>query len=275
LKRNRPKVLATLAVLAVVLAAIGARARGDDPPDEPLTVSAEGIRSCVGWYAPDPVEEIDANEIHDGLEWIDGAGGAPASPSTVMFTVQGTTDADVVLTGIDIEIAERRQPPVGALLHDGCGDSGAFRWLEVDLEATGKPKIVSYISGGADESLDLSDDPLDQARREPVQFPYHVAKSEAETFIIVAYAEECDCDWTASLRWQSQGDEGSTVIDNGGEPWRTVGLSQAWGSCGIADAYLTGGGLGLSRDLCTGVPDQEPFGSSGLDHVDQVSIPNL
>ena len=60
-----------------------------------------------------------------------------------------------------------------------------------------------------------------------VDFPYRVSDTELEVFHIVAYTSGCDCSWRANLQWSYRGKSGITVIDDDGEPFRTVGSSKS------------------------------------------------
>jgi hypothetical protein len=60
-----------------------------------------------------------------------------------------------------------------------------------------------------------------------VTFPYEVSDEESETFWIVASTDGCYCTWTAELLWTFGQTEGSTVIDNNGEPFQTTSTANA------------------------------------------------
>ncbi|MGH9212497.1 MAG: hypothetical protein ACRD2C_17750 [Acidimicrobiales bacterium] len=215
----------------------GAQQPADQPSsaadnEDPLTVAVQTFEgNCDAWFVARPIEQIDfLPEVNPDLDWPEhpaGEGGVPASPLVLRFTVQGRTEADVVLTGMDVQVVERREAPTGVLLQDACGDTGAFRYLGVDLDPD-PPEVVSYFSDPADRGItDVS-----EQERQPVRFPYHVSASEAEVFSVTAWALRCDCEWKVELSWQSQGRSGTTVIDDSGEPFRTVGLSNAVARCG-------------------------------------------
>jgi hypothetical protein len=206
------------------------------PPEDPLAVSVRvSDDHCTAWFGPGSVEEIeftssppvDADGVSRWLGHPAAEGGAPASPQGFFFTVQGRTEADVVLTGIEVHVEERRPAPLGVVLDEDCGDAGAFRWLGVNLDPD-PPEIRSYFS----ESLaDPADPTVTEDELQPVRFPYHVSAAEAEVFSVTAYALDCDCDWWIELSWASMGRSGSTRVDNEGELFRTVGLRNAVAAC--------------------------------------------
>jgi hypothetical protein len=210
-------------------------------PDEPLTIAVQTFKNrCDAWFVPRSVDQIDFDrpgELNTGpSEWPEhpaGQGGAPAAPAPMFFTVQGRSDFAVVLTDIKFHVVERRPAPSGVVLDDPCGDTGAFRWLGVDLDSD-PPSVVSYFSQAA---VDPADE-IPPRRLEPVEFPYYVSASEPEVFTVTAYTLDCDCEWTIELFWQSEGEEGSVTIDDGGRPFRTVGLRNAVTSCSADGACM-------------------------------------
>lgn len=212
-------------------------------PEDPLAVTVRvSDGHCTEWFGPGPLEEIEFTSSppvdSDGVAIWSGhpaaEGGGPASPQGFFFTVQGRTEADVVLTGLEVHVEERRPAPLGVVLDDQCGGAGAFRWLGVNLDSD-PPEILSYFS----ESLaDLGDPTVTEDELEPVRFPYHVSASEAEVFSVTAYALDCDCEWWIELSWESMGRSGTTRIDNEGELFRTIGLSNAVGTC-LGDGRCT------------------------------------
>jgi hypothetical protein len=199
---------------------------------DPLAVAVETFKSrCDFWFVPGPIDQIDFGSGGEtAIDWPDlpaGAGGAPASPFWLFFTVQGRTEAEVVLTDLDIEVLERRQAPAGVVLQDSCGDQGAFRWLGIDLDSD-PPQVISHFAEGA---IDPADETVTERELQPVRFPYHVSVTEGEVFSVAAYAVNCDCEWTIRLSWQSQGRSGTKIVDDDGRPFRTVGMSNATAHC--------------------------------------------
>lgn len=96
----------------------------------------------VDWFTPRRPDEIDFGSIGTFPDWSHVPGARPAEPLVAEATIQGRTRAEVSLTGIDIEVRERRAPPVGTVLVGvGCGDVGEVRTMNVDLDA--EPPVVT------------------------------------------------------------------------------------------------------------------------------------
>jgi hypothetical protein len=196
----------------------------------PLTVSVSQLSECgASWFVEASVQDTFDNDppINDLLST------SPyASPHDVLVTIQGKTDAEVTLTGMKVNV-ERRPAPSGTIVSPPCGGEGYFRSMLIDLDATPpsmRPRIDFGGSGGSEPG----------ARREPLVFPYEVAIHDAETFEMVVYTAECDCQWTVDLSWSSQGKTGKTRVDNGGKPFHTVGGARAEADCtvlGDCDPY--------------------------------------
>lgn len=197
---------------------------------DPLTVSVSQLLECgASWFVEATVEDTFDGDPPLG----DLLATAPyASPHDVLVTIQGKTDAEVTLTGMDVNV-DRRPAPEGTILTPPCGGEGYFRSIVVDLDST-PPSMQPRIN------LDASTASEPGARREPLIFPYEVAIHDAETFEMIVYTGECDCEWTVDVSWASQGRTGKTRIDNGGKPFRTVGGARAEGDCdshGYCDPY--------------------------------------
>jgi hypothetical protein len=255
----------TTAIGGVVLAGIlvvvgldpgGGPDGGTTPPtSEPIfiesgpldisVVRGTTVEWCGGdaeWMVPAGPDEIPfgAEVDHasglepDQLDWSEhpvGEGGFATSPMEVYVSVQGRSDAEVVLTGLDVELVSRGPVPTGTLLTaEPCGGPGEFRWLGVDLDAT-PPSVVAELD---ETNPNFRDAPPEQ--RTAIAFPYEVARDDAETFLVEAGTQGCDCAWRLRLSWQSQGRSGTAVIDDRGDPFRTVATSGAVAICDVTGA---------------------------------------
>jgi hypothetical protein len=194
---------------------------GDDrPAGPPLTVAADVLDEvCLGNWAtkksPSDLEPHLPSSESTWPEWAPVADGVPVAPAQVQLTVQGTGEAEVVLTGLEVRVVDRRAPMTGTMLNRGCGDIADYRLLYVDLDK--RPPTYT--------SENLYQEPTEGVPDwavKPLQFPYHVSLSDAETFVIVASTSACDCDWVVDLSWASEGNTGKIAIDNHGMPFRTV-----------------------------------------------------
>lgn len=162
-------------------------------------------------------------------DWPPAATGVSASPDNVGLIVQGRSNAEVVLTGLKVRVQERRPPLAGTSLHAACGEPGAFRWLEVDLDHD-PPRLLS---GYNYELAEGETEFVPDWELQPLQFPYKVSVSEAESFLVKANTNGCDCTWDIALTWATQGRTGTSVINNNGVPFRTTSTRDIVGSCEI------------------------------------------
>ncbi|MDQ3222940.1 MAG: hypothetical protein M3Q75_05625 [Gemmatimonadota bacterium] len=170
---------------------------------------------------------VDVDSMSSWRDWPPASSGVSASPDNVVIVVQGRSNAQVVLTGLKVRVHERRPPLPGTRLNAVCGDAGAFRWLEVDLDHNPPQPLPHYSQELAEGEKGFVPDWMLQ----PIQFPYKVSVSEAESFLIVANTEACDCTWDMELTWATQGRTGTSVIDNDGMPFRTTGTKDIVGRC--------------------------------------------
>jgi hypothetical protein len=199
-----------------------------DRVSDPITIVTAVNSGCgITWFTARPPDEIDFGAVDDiEPDWSEVSGAMPADVTVVQATIQGRSGAEVALTGIDIEVRERRRPPSGTALRAMvCGDVGAIRWMTVDLDDDRPRASINYSEAAAD----LLDAPTEQRR--PIQFPYVVSVDDLETFEITATTDGCDCEWVALLHWRSEGRAGTDVIDDNGKPFRTVSIANARTHC--------------------------------------------
>ncbi len=149
--------------------------------------------------------------------WKAQHGAVTADYSRLIVTVQGRSDAAVLLTGLRFHVA-RRDPPLQGI-HivplGQCGDE-AVRKFAVDLDKaqpTTKP-IGSYPE--ANGKVPVS------------RFPYKVSRGDPEYIELVAYTRTHECTWTATLDWVADGKPGSTALTGeGGAPFRVTSTRNA------------------------------------------------
>jgi len=132
---------------------------------------------------------MDVDNTRSWRDWSPAATGVSASPDYVLFFVQGRSNAQVILTDLRVRVHDRRPPVAGTLLQGACGDVGAFRWLEVDLDQDPLRPLPRY----SQKMAQLAKGEVADWKLQPIQFPYKVSVSESEPFLIVANTQGCDC----------------------------------------------------------------------------------
>jgi hypothetical protein len=152
---------------------------------------------------PPPPPEYEASR----WDWGADAGGVDADYTEVSVIVEATTDAAVVILGLDVTVIERRDPAEGILLRSLGGDLIDVRYVSIDLDAD--PPEVARGSGLLEGEGDWD-------------FPLSVSPSDLEVFHLFASTESCDCLWVADLEYIYRGTEGKVRLDDGGEPFRTT-----------------------------------------------------
>ncbi len=162
-------------------------------------------------------------------DWPPARAGVGASPDQVPFFVQGRSNTEVILTGFRVRVHERHPPLAGTLLGAACGDVGAFRWLEIDLDHNPPQALPHYDETTAQIAERFHG--VSAAMLQPIRFPYKVSVSEAESFLVVAHTEGCDCSWDMELAWATQGRTGTRVINSNGTPFRTTSARATVGRC--------------------------------------------
>ncbi|GAA5107790.1 hypothetical protein GCM10023319_79960 [Nocardia iowensis] len=204
-----------------------------DPEALPFTVVSESRRpSGAGWMTAQPLEKASRLPVFDGnwdswndkwQQWVNTVQAVPASGLAIDFTVQGTSDAEVTLTGLEVRVTARRPAFSGVHVGDmGAGDT-PYRFVSADLDVA-PPKLTDFFDPTFGQRM-----PPNQLR--PIQFPYQVKISDAESFEVHASTRLCDCEFVIDLTWSALGRKGTTTIDNKGKPFHIAGTSAATDYC--------------------------------------------
>jgi hypothetical protein len=195
----------------------------EDPAPLGVTVTRSAEQGSGHWVFDQPLKAVKAIPLPTGdlgaLEtwdaWAHSNGGMDGSVAGVEVVVEGTTPYPVVLTGLTAEVVERAPPPRGVHVVPFGGGGLPTRRFEVNLDKS--PPTVT--SAAAASELESAPPPID--------FPYRVSATDPEVLLVMASTERCDCSWRASLEWVYQGKKGTTVIDDAGQPFRTVSPSRS------------------------------------------------
>ncbi|MCE6999058.1 hypothetical protein LZG04_30275 [Saccharothrix sp. S26] len=201
-ERHGVYALAGVLVVGIVVAGLVAWSggRGADDPAPPVllaAVAAAGPKAdCKsGWVVPGPVDE---QARASGRP----AGGVLSSGGVVVVTVQGLTDAAVVLQEARIEVVRRDAPKPGVFLRSGCGSDQLTRYFDLDLD---------------------DPQPVLTPQRDSTTFPFRISESEPERFSITPVVGDRLVEWVLRLRWTSGAHEGELVVDDNGTPFATTG----------------------------------------------------
>ncbi|TBL33405.1 hypothetical protein EYA84_17370 [Verrucosispora sp. SN26_14.1] len=210
----------------------------------PLTVAVQQSDEYCreGWIVPGGPDHIaepsSSGDYIDWPAWARQQGGIRVNRHEVMLTVQGNSQARVVIDRVRVvALVPRRSPVRGTEVDILCGEPFEYRYLEANLDRS-PPTVTSKTTGSISGEPDV--------RLDPAKFPYQVAIDEAESFIISAVVSKYDIDWRIELDWSSQGRVGTLVIDDGGQPFHTTSTSEALARCVWADAG------GLIKDMSSG-----------------------
>ncbi|MEV6279174.1 hypothetical protein [Nocardia sp. NPDC051832] len=233
-------------VAAVVATVIGAllvptnSEKKSDPDALPFTMVIDTRRpSGVGWMTARTLTESSQLPIYaddqdkwreDWERWVDRNAAVPASALVVTFTLQGTSAAEVTLTGLTVRVTERRPPITGThVVEMGAGDT-PYRFVTADLD-TEPPSLSDYFDPffGAR---------LPESHRRPMRFPYQVSLSDAESFEVHGKAGACDCAFVIEIAWNALGRTGTTTIDDGGRPFRVAGTDAATHYCQSLGGFI-------------------------------------
>lgn len=153
---------------------------------------------------------------HDGIEATRGLpdSGSVNKAGRVQLSLRGTSAVPVTITGLDVEIVERKPGPLRGIVVSGlCGSETVGRLAEIDLDAH-PPKIVR---SNADPTQIWGQD----TDTKPLKFPYLISATDPELLLVVVELNNSD---TVSYRlhvgWTDGVHAGTQVIDHGGKPFR-------------------------------------------------------
>ncbi|MFB9237737.1 DUF4145 domain-containing protein [Plantactinospora siamensis] len=186
------------------------------PPGPPLAaVSSFHAVSCrsSGWVVPSRgTAAIPYSPDRPAAEAV------LASDGEVTVTVQGLQDRSVVLQSMKAQV-ERRGPAVaGTYLPMGCQGGVTPRKFLLDLDAA-NPRVV--------------------AEKGSISFPYKVAETEPEQFVITPTVRDQDIEFRLVIRWTSGADEGELVLPERAQPpFRVTAATAAQQFCLDLDKSL-------------------------------------
>ncbi|MFE3268386.1 helix-turn-helix domain-containing protein [Streptomyces sp. NPDC059215] len=149
----------------------------------------------------------------DAAPWARTQGAVHGGQTLVSVSVQGRTDAAVVLEALRVRVVGRTAPMKGTVYStgQGCGSDMNPRSFAVDLD---KDRPIARSVKGSDNG----------ANTPAIRMPYRVSSKDPEVLLVDARTVHCDCRWYLELDWSSQGRTGTERIDDHGLAFRTSGI---------------------------------------------------
>jgi hypothetical protein len=150
-------------------------------------------------------------------QWATRYGGVSATYQKLTTTIQGLGRRAVLLTSLEIQLTRRAPPLAGTHLLQligGCGEQ-AVRAFAADLDQpTPYPQPLLRRTGEITE-------------RRISAFPFRITDTDPEYLELYVFTLGCDCSWAAILHWTADGMDGSTVLLDGGQPFRVTSTQRA------------------------------------------------
>ncbi|WP_344583891.1 hypothetical protein [Streptomyces lunalinharesii] len=180
-----------------------------DPPE--LVAYAPAVEGCTPKYLNARLDELRAHP-----QTVDHGGvlipTADAWPS-VNVTVQAKTSQAIVLTGAKVSVLSARPLPArGSVVDAECGGGMDERAFDVDLgtdPVSVRPTVARTGQGGVVKSRN---------------FPFKVSSGDPEQFVFNVKHVAQDVRFAITFSWVSDGEPGSTRLDNGGQGYHVMGL---------------------------------------------------
>ncbi|WP_433574636.1 hypothetical protein [Nocardia brasiliensis] len=202
-------------------------ARGSPPP---LTIAAQtNIRvPCDAMVFDKTAAELGAPPSGDAeyRKWARQHGGVDAEAGIdhrvgrVQLSMIGTGASPVTITGVDVEIVDRRPgPQKGIVIKAACGGPTSGRLAEIDLDAA--HPVVSSSAARRNWGMDVT----------PMEFPYRITDTEMELFLFMGEVRSTDTvSYRLHVSWTDGRRSGSEMVDDGGQPFRvaTADPAAAW-----------------------------------------------
>ncbi|MFJ8007492.1 helix-turn-helix domain-containing protein [Streptomyces fagopyri] len=149
----------------------------------------------------------------DAAPWARTQDAVHGGQTLVALSVQGRTDAAVVLEALRVRVVGRAAPMKGTVYStgQGCGSDMHPRSFAVDLDMD-RPIARSVPGGEGGTSTPAT------------RMPYRVSSKDPEVLLVDARTVGCDCRWYLELDWSSRGRTGTERVDDHGVAFRTSGI---------------------------------------------------
>ncbi|KOV85188.1 hypothetical protein [Nocardia sp. NRRL S-836] len=146
------------------------------------------------------------------------AGGVTVTGAELTATLQGLSEASVVLQSVRAEVLSRKPAMPGLFLQGRCASEVTRRFFAIDLSAQ------------APVATPVQDERAGQ-RGAPADFPLKVNLNDVEQLVIRVDSPREDVEWVLVVGWTSGGDSGELRIDDNGKPFRSTAVTAAQPWC--------------------------------------------
>ncbi|MFE9383332.1 hypothetical protein ACFYMO_08795 [Streptomyces sp. NPDC007025] len=172
------------------------------PPE--LKVHADDFMGCNDRYRSASLAELKNRAKTAAQEGVIIP--SAANPPSVSATVQAKTSKAIVVTDAKVTVLSRRPLPTeGAVVKvTGCGGGLYPRPFEMDLTGSGTVEPDKSGRGRAED------------------FPFTVSSDDPEQFTFNVKHVRGDVRFAIVLTWVSDGESGTTRLDDGGNGYRTM-----------------------------------------------------
>jgi hypothetical protein len=151
-----------------------------------------------------PPDRGDPTRSEERWAWAHEHGAVDAIGTLIRLKISGTSSTPVILNGLRIDVEKRGPVPDSWLItYQGLGSGQGVRYFTVSLDR--RPPRVKFVG---------KNDP----------FPLRVTDADVELIDVLATTLRCDCSWTVAVDWVSGSEQGTTTIDDAGEPFHTSGV---------------------------------------------------
>lgn len=202
---------------------------GSSPKSQPLAIALSYDRNnvdngppCMGtsWMFRQPISDLPAPPDSNVNEtWAHRYGGLDEETTDFKLIVQGLTPTAVDLLGFRI-VDVKREPIVKGTDVASGGGCGA-------LEEAG------FVVGLGHEPPNVVSAKLPGRPARAIPFPFEVSSTDIQQFQIEAgytthskygITSNCNCliEWRLALDWSYEGKTSSSIIDDNGQPFRTM-----------------------------------------------------
>ncbi|MFB7287886.1 helix-turn-helix domain-containing protein [Actinacidiphila glaucinigra] len=206
-------------------------AAGNPSPGPSMNPSATGVPAAppLTWTANSQLWELGCQHDYvidktpqqvppppapqDAAPWARTQGAVHGGHTLVGISVQGRTEAAVVLEALRVRVVGRAAPVKGTVYStaQGCGSDINPRSFTVNLDMN---RPIAHPTQGSEHATSTPD----------LRMPYRVSSKDPEVLLVDARTAHCDCRWYLELDWSSQGRTGTERIDDHGLAFRTSSI---------------------------------------------------